>query len=367
MKRFLLLLYLCWPLLGQTQVLTDVGLQQAIQHALDDIYNYNFAEADVTIRQIRAKYPQHPIGPMLQATKLQWQYLPLKDNKAASAQFTQACDQTLANAEKLLARNEEDAEGVFFALTAHSYQALMHYNEGEVMKAVGDAKKAYAYMKIGFGLTERNPDFYFTTGLYNYYVERFPMDHAIVKPVMWVFQNGDMSLGLKQMDISAKHAIFTRIESCFYLSHIYLEHESQPNRAAMYARVMADKYPNNPLFVMRYTESLALAGHYDEVRTQLQQLKRLNHKFVPMPVNVLEGMLLEKDSKNDREAAEKYQAALKMTYYDNYTKEYHAFAYAGLARIAARAGDRNRAKAYYKKALDVAEYKTTIKEAKAFN
>lgn len=366
MKRLLLLFFFCYTSLVRAQVLTDATLQQSIQQALDQIYNYNFSEADGYIRQIKTKYPQHPIGPMLQATKLQWQYLPLKDNKLASAQFIQACNQTLASAQKLLARDKNDPEGIFFALTAHSYQALMLYNEGEVMKAVNEAKKAYGYMKTGFDLTEQNPDFYFTTGLYNYYVERFPMDHPIVKPVMWFFQNGDMPLGLKQMDMAVKRAIFARIESCFYLSHIYLEHENQPNRAAIYAKIMADKYPNNPLFVMRYAESLALAGRFDECQAQVQRLKRVNHKFVPMPVRVLEGMLAEKDAKSDRDAVEDYQTALKMPYYDNYTKEYHAFAYAGLARIAARAGDRHQAKSYYKQALDLAEYKSTIQEAKNF-
>ena len=366
MKRFFLLFFMCWPKLVSAQLLTDAALQQTIQRTLDNIYNYDFAEADANIRQLRARYPQHPIAPMLLATKVQWQYLPLKGNPAASAQLIQACNQTLANAQKLLVRDKDDPEGTFFALTAHSYMALMLYNEGETMKAVNEAKKAYNYMKVGFKLTERNPDFYFTTGLYNYYVERFPMDHSIVKPVMWFFQNGDMALGLRQMDIASKRAIFARIEACFYLSHIYLEHESQPNRAALYSKVLADKYPNNPLFVMRHAESLTLAGRYDESRVQIQRLKQLNYKFLPMPVKVLEGMLAEKEAKNDREATENYQAALKMPYFDNYTKEYHAFAHAGLARITARAGDRSRAKAYYKKALDLAEYESTAKEVKAF-
>lgn len=58
--------------------------------------------------------------------------------------------------------------------------------------------------------------------------------------------------------------------------------------------------------------------------------------------------------------------ALKQVYNDPYTKEYVAFAYAGLARIAARANDRNRAKMNYKKALAVAQYKGLIKEAKGY-
>ncbi len=346
--------------------MTDPALQQSIQKTLDHIYSYDFAEAEVYLKQLRTRYPNHPIGPILQATKLQWQYMPLKDNPAFAAQFAQSCNQALASAQKMIEKDGDDPEGVFFALTAHSYLALKLYNEGETMKAVNEAKKAYSYMKQGFKLMEKNPEFYFTTGLYNYYVERFPMDHPIVKPVMLFFQDGDMALGLRQMDVASKRAIFTRIETCFYLSHIYLEHESQFAKAAVYAKQLAEKHPQNALFVIRYTESLLLSGRYDEAKEWLNRLKTLNHKFVPMPAKVLEAMLLEKDDHKDTEAAVLYLAALKLPYYDNYTKEYYAFANAGLARIAARANDRNKAKACYKKALDYAEYKSTIREAKAF-
>jgi predicted enzyme involved in methoxymalonyl-ACP biosynthesis len=65
-------------------------------------------------------------------------------------------------------------------------------------------------------------------------------------------------------------------------------------------------------------------------------------------------------------AAETYQVAVKMPVDVVFTKEFAAHAYSGLARIAAQAGDRNRAKSMYKKVLDVAEYKSNIKEAKSY-
>lgn len=50
-----------------------------------------------------------------------------------------------------------------------------------------------------------------------------------------------------------------------------------------------------------------------------------------------------------------------------YVKEYHAMAYAGLARIADRAGDKRLARSHYKKSLELAEYKRNIAEAKNYN
>ncbi|GAA4401221.1 hypothetical protein GCM10023187_15150 [Nibrella viscosa] len=367
MKKFWLWILLWVPAWAQGQILTDKDAQQTIVSALDHIYNYQFDEAEPLIRQLRGRYPQHPVAPMLKAIQLQWQYLPLKENRAATTQYTQYLSQSLELAQKLLDKDKKDPEGVFFALTAHGYLALKHHYDEEFLKGVGEAKKAYGYLIDGFKLMERNGEFYFTTGLYNYYVERYPEDHPIVKPFMVFFQNGNMQQGLRQMEASVKRGLFTRAEASYYLTIIYLKHESQPNRAIQFSRWLIDKYPNNPIYRMRHTEALLLAGRYNEAEPHIDQLKKLPLKILPMAVKVFDGLVLEKDAQNDKAAAESYQAAIRMPFDIANTREYLAFAYAGLARIAARAGDRNQAKTYYKKATDIAEYKMIHQEAKAFS
>lgn len=360
------LLILGWLPPARAQVLADPTFQQTVQKTLDNIYNFEFAEADAQIRQIRAGYPQHPIGPILQATKLELQYLPLTDNRNATAQFVQAANQGLELSKRLLSKNETDPEGVFFALTAHSYLSSLYNNQGETVKAVTESKKSYSYLKDGFKLMDRNPDFFFTTGLYNYYVERYPMDHPIVRPFMIFFDDGNMAQGLKQMDVAAKRGLFMRAGANYYLAHILLKHEMQPGRAVPYTKYLADKYPNNPLFEMINAEALLLAGRYAEARPYVQRLEPMNHKLVPLAAYTFDGMLAELADGNDKAATESYQTALKLPYNEPYTREYHAIAYVGLARIAARAKDSNRAKHYYKKALAIAQYKSIIREAKAY-
>ncbi|GAA4456118.1 hypothetical protein GCM10023189_24870 [Nibrella saemangeumensis] len=367
MKKFGLWLLLWMPTLAQGQILTDKDIQQTILSALDNIYNYEFDEAEPFIRQVRNRYPQHPVAPMLKAIQIQWQYLPLTDNRNATVQYTQYLTQSLELAKKLLDKDKKDPEGVFFALTAHGYLALKYHYDEEFLKGVSEAKKAYGYLIDGFNLMEKNGEFYFTTGLYNYYVERYPEDHPVVKPFMFFFQSGNMQQGLRQMETSVKRGLFTRPEASYYLAQIFLKNENQPNRASLYSKWLVDKYPNNPLYRMRHAEALLLAGRYNEAEPHIERLRKSPVKILPMAVKVFEGLLLEKEAKNDKAAAESYQAALRMPFDVANTKEYHAFAYAGLARIAARAGNRNQAKAYYKKAADMAEYRIIHQEAKAYS
>lgn len=346
--------------------MSDPAAQQTIVKTLDHIYNLEFADADVLIRQLQAKYPQHPVAFILRATQLDIQNLPLAENKVATVQFEQAVAQGLQLSKRMLARNENDPEAVFFMLTCHSYMASLYNNQGESLKAVTESKKAYNYLQDGAKLMDKNPDFYFTTGLYNYYVERYPIDHPIVRPFMFFFADGDIALGIRQMDIATRKSLFMRPVANYYLSHLLMKHETKPAQATVYMKYLVDKYPNNALFAMTYAESLLLSGRYVEARPYVQRLKQMSNKLVPLAYHTFTGMLAEQVEKDDKEAAEFYETALKYPSNDAYTKEYRAFAYAGLARIAARANDRNKAKAYYKKALSVGEYKSLIREAKAY-
>ncbi|MBD2704058.1 hypothetical protein IC229_25660 [Spirosoma sp. BT702] len=365
-KTLLFLVVMLTPLLAPAQVINDPATQQTILKVLDSIYNLEFKEADILIRQLQIKYPQHPIGPILRATQLDIQYLPLAENKAATSQFMQSVAQAMEFTKKMLDKDENNPEAKFFMLTCHSYLAAQYHNQGESLKAVGESKKAYSYLRDGSKLMEKIPDFYFTTGLYNYYVERYPIDHPIVRPFMFFFADGDIALGIKQMDVATRKALFMRPVANYYLSHVLLKHETNAGRAIGYTKYLVDKYPDNPLFAMTYVESLMLAGRYVEARPYVQRLKTMPNKLVPLAFNTFSGMLAEQDEKDDKEAATYYQTALKQPFNEGYTKEYQAFAYAGLARIAARANDRTQAKLYYKKALSVGEYKSLIKEAKAY-
>ena len=367
MKRIhLLLLFVLTPFLAPAQILTDPAAQQTVAKALDHIYNYEFAEAAPYIRQIQTKYPQSPIVPVLRSLTLQWQYLPISSSRTVTNQYVQQVALAIQGVERMIDKNKNDPEAIFLGLTAHGYMAMKHNFDNETMKAVNESRKAYVYMKDGFDLMDKNIEFYFSTGLYNYYVERYPIDHPVVKPFMLVFKSGNMALGLKQMDVSAKRALFTRPEANYYLAHVYVKHETNFPKAVEHLDYLVDRYPKNPIFQLKYVEALLLAGRYEEGRVALQKLKKMQHKLLPAAIYTFDGIVAERLAKNDSAATMAYQAALKQPVDIAYTQEEHGLAYAGLARIAARANNRNQAKAYYKKALDVAEYKSVIREAKAY-
>ncbi|TLU99018.1 tetratricopeptide repeat protein [Dyadobacter luticola] len=370
MQNTLRLLFLFFSILSfsssKAQLLNDPASLKNVQNTLDKIYNYEFDEAEQIMGQVEKKYPNHPVSYILESFILYWKYLPIKDNPAKSKEYIQKLDLCLEAINKKFGKNSLDPEAVFYTMVARGYMAMIYNYRGEMLNAAGEGKKAYNAFVEGLKLINKNPEFYFTSGMYNYYVEVYPEEHPIVKPLLVFFKSGDKALGLKQIDNATKVGTITKAEACYYISHIYLKYEMKPEKAVFYMDKLVDLYPKNPIYLMKSTEALVLSGKYEPAEKGIVGLKKITTGFYPIATHTFQGIVEEKSGKNDAAAQKEYLLALKIPHDDQYTKEYHALAYAGLARIAARAGNKNKAKDYYKKCLDKAEYRSVIKEAKAF-
>ena len=346
------------------QLQTDPASQQLVVQAMERLYNHEFAEAQPLVARLRAKYPQHPVVPLLQAVQTYWQNLPLSEHPAAAKQYTTLLNQCLDRGQKLLDAGGRDAEASFFLLAAHGYLAMQQSDAGEFMKAVGEARRAYGFLKKGFGWTDEYPEYLFTTGLYNYYRVQYPENHAIVKPVMFFFKDGNKKLGLQQMEAGFRQGSFTRYESAYYSLYVLLKHENQPGRALAFTSALHGKFPNNPLFLTRHAEALTLTGRYAEAEPLVERLQQLKGRVYPTAGSVLAGLIREKREKNDAAATALYQRALKAPEGERYSQDYLGLAWLGLGRIALRAGNRARARECFHKALKVAEYDATLAEAR---
>ena len=351
---------------AQAQILNDRPTLALIQKGINYIYNNEFEDAQAIGRLIYTKYPEHPVTYFLKAFQMHWQYLPIKDNKAKVGEYIRTLNQCLAAVDKQYGKNSKEPEAVFFKMATRGYLALMYNYQNELLKAAGEAQKAYGSLTEGLKLVDKNPEFYFAAGMYNYYVESYPENHPVVKPLMIFFKDGNKALGLKQLDTATKTAVITKVESTYFLAHIYLEHEARPDLADNYTARLSTAYPNNLVFKMIHLESLVLAGRYDDAEKGLPELKKRTTGFYPIAWHTFEGVIREKRDKNDSEAQRDYLAALKIQYDEQYTREYHAMAYAGLARIADRSGNKAKAREYYKKCLEITEYVSFEREAKAY-
>lgn len=338
------------------------------EQALDHIYNVDIKQSERLIQQIDQLLPDYPAVPLLEALSIRSANYPLEPGSAAFQQMKNHLYQVIDQSEAILDEDEDHAEANFFMLSAHGLLALYENENGNTFKAVGQAKNAYTYLKNGFDLMEVYPDFYFSTGLYNYYREKYPELHPVYRPFMWFFRSGDMALGLKQLDTAVRKSLFLGAESADFLIQIYLFYEDRPDKALTYAQRLVNKYPDNPYFTVNYIHAALGAGQFAGIDAYVQQLISSDKRYFQVTGHLFEGMLLEKRDQRWDAAEAAYLQSLQgnIGIEGEEAKNYRSYAYAGLARIADHEKKIAQAKNLYEQALNAAQYPPVKLEAEAY-
>ncbi|MBW8051669.1 MAG: hypothetical protein FVQ77_15295 [Cytophagales bacterium] len=354
-------------LFSQNYIVDDKVSEELIVKGIDKLYNYEFEEAEVFFKKLKVRLPHHPIYPLLMALMTYWEMMPVFDNKALFDQQEAYLARVLELSDSLLENDENNVELFYAKLTAHSYLSLLHSENNSSLQAVNEARKAYAYMKKGFKLKEQYPEFYFSTGLYNYYVVQYPETHPLYKPFMFFFPGGDKQKGLKQLKLAAQKAVFSKVEALEYLAHIYLKYESSPYKAIEFTQKLVDHYPKNLYMVTRHTEALIASAKYEDARPFISKLMNSGNDFFIMTGQLFVAITREKYMQNYLVAKTWYLKAITSgDKFEDFAHDYLSFAYTGLARIAIKEGNDKKAEKYYKKALDLTEYQWVIQEAKEY-
>ncbi|MEM9053098.1 MAG: hypothetical protein AAGC47_13680, partial [Bacteroidota bacterium] len=195
------------------------------------IYNQQPDSAAIIIKEIEQTLPGHPVVYMMKALSLSWSVFPMKVDLPEFPAHEELLRQSIDAARERLDDDDEDIEGIFFEMTARGLLAEYYADDGNYLKALGEARKTYGHMKSGFDLIEKCPEFYLTTGIYNYFREKYPQKHPIYKPFLWFFRTGDIELGLEQIHQATETAVLSNVEAHLYLSYIYLRYEMKPEKA----------------------------------------------------------------------------------------------------------------------------------------
>jgi tetratricopeptide (TPR) repeat protein len=354
-------------LFSQKSMMNDLAMYDQVKEGLDKSYNFEFEEAKKIFKTVKEKYPDHPAYPFLMAGNMYWEMAYYDNYKEKSGEYFKYLEESLSLASKFLAKNPKDVEGVFFTMVAESSMALYYAERDEDMKCINHAKKAYGCMKEGFTLKSKFVDFYFSTGLYDYFVVQYPETHPVYRPFMFFFSKGDKKRGIEELEYAIKNGFFSKTECLHYLANIYLKYESKPDKAVVYSTELAKKYPRNFYFISRHIEGLLGTKNYKEAESFTNKLFKTGKKAYTMRAHVFTGMLNEYYYKNQDEALKQYQTALKLsTEITAPINDFISFAYAGMARVYFRKGDTTKAVDCYKKALKGAEYEWVKKEANDF-
>lgn len=349
---------------AQVRLLPSHPLLSEIEPMVRLIYNYQFDTAQSLISSIEQKIPDHPVVPLLRAL---WQYhyhFPLLTGTAEADQFIALCSEAIHRCQVYLDRNPDDLEGVSFDMLARAMINLVYVDNGESLKVALGASALYRQVAKGFHLMDQFNEFYFTTGLYNYYREAYPEAHPVYKPIASLFPKGSKKTGLEQLKDAASHCIFLRAESLFYLSLIYLNYEDQPQLAELLASRLHALYPENDYYLGFYVELLYINGKFDETEPLIARLSHAGRKnsFHRMKYLIFRGIYEDRVLQRPESAKKYLEAGMRLTgHFNRYDESLRTMAYFALSRVYRQTGEPSKAQKYYRLGKQYALYKYQLR------
>lgn len=253
-------------------LLNNPGLRVEAIASLNNMYNFRFYEAELQFNWMKYKYPNHPLPYFLLGLSNFWKMMPNNSITTYDDAFYAYMDTAIYFGEKMLAKDPQNPEAIFFCAGAYGFKGRLLSERGNFSKAGVAAKNALTYMKKSKNISDFGVEFMFGDGLYNFYREWVPENYKWLRPVMSIFPKGDKELGIKQLEEVSSNAFFTRVEAQYYLSRIYSNEERTPAKGYPIMRYLYETFPDNPYFHRQAARMSFLTGKWDEARIDSEKI-----------------------------------------------------------------------------------------------
>ncbi len=245
-------------------VLDDTIVRFQAKRGLDLLYDMRFEESARLFDQIDRRFPEHPIGPFLKALNTWWMILLDFSDTSHDAAFYAAMDDVIARSDKLLARDSDHFDAMFFKGAALGFRGRLRSNRRDYVKAASDGKRAMDYVLAVAEHTPHNHDYIFGKGLYDYYAAVIPDRYPYAKPVMAFFPKGNRERGLEELTRTAEQGYYIQTEAVYFLLQIYYLFERDFAKSQEYVTWLREEHPNNAYFHAFEGRVYARWGHWHE-------------------------------------------------------------------------------------------------------
>lgn len=318
---------------AQVSILNNKEAEPIIQDALFHIYNFEFDQAQISIKELKTKIHHHPAVYFLESMCIYWEMVPVTAAHPKFGQYEKLLEKTLLQSEEYLKYPKTKLEATFFKLASHTSLAVAHVKAGDYGQSLLEVRKTYSNMKFAFAHVKNLSEFYFTSGLYFFYAEQYPETHPYYQPFMWFFEKGNKQLGIEYLKKGAEVATFTSTECNYFIAHIYLKYYNRPDLALIYTTKLIEQYPNNLFYLARHIEALTFLNKHDEALKHIVKLQMGKKELYQFLVETFKGEIYYQKGQLDESTKHFNNAYFLAQKLKRQTSDYLAFVYMGYAKI----------------------------------
>jgi hypothetical protein len=343
---------------AKTQILQDSTSVNRIKKCIGYIYNFQFRQAGELFEKIDQDFPDHPATLVLRGLLTYWENYPLLPTSAACNSFEKDLKDCILMCEKKH-NPDYDAEYLLTSLCARGFLLLFYSDNDLSVEVFPLVTSSYQNVRRSYNFTSYFPDFYFFTGLYDYYREAYPDAYPIYEALAILFPRGDKAKGLKSIINAARNSIFLKAESYLFLTTIYQCYENNFSQATYYSKSLCELYPQNPEYRSEYIKNLLLEKKYNEAEEIMLNPRSANsNSYYSAQLDVFSGIIQEKKYHDFNKAEQYYNKGIRnISLYGDFGNNYTSFCYFGLSRISEIKGESQYKRSYRKLALKLVEFR----------
>ena len=353
----LTVLYLLSICKTNAQVLQDSSSLELLKQGISYVYNMQFDEADKIYSKLHSQYSEHPVLLLFRGIETYWKNYPLIPSSPACSSYEETLLKCIELSDDSNDTNKE-AEYLLVNLCARGSLLSFYADNDLYMDVFSIATSTYKNVRRSFNFTNTYKDFFFFTGLYNYYREAYPKAHPTYKPLVYFFPKGNKVKGIKDLQ-TATSSIFLTAESNYFLSLIYSSYENSSDQAMYFSKQLHDLYPANPDYTSMYIKNLLLLKRYNEAEDLIKESNTtISNSYFNSEIYIYKGILQEKKYHDYASARKLYNTGIReIAAFGDYGNDVAAYSYFGLSRISDISGDKYGKKIYRKKANELAYIK----------
>ncbi len=245
----LLALAISVPAAAQTgSILADPWFQDQARTGLRYLYDMDFGAADSVFAEITARYPDHPVGPYLQALLPWWAIQIEPDDPSQDDVVFDAMEDVLDACDRRLKKNPGDLDALFFESGAHALRGRLHADRRNWFRAARDGQQALKALQEVRKRDPDNDDLYFGIGLFDYLADEVPRQHRILRPFARLFPKGDKDRGITELERAMRNGQFVSAEAAYALLQIHYIFEKDYQASLRYTLWLRARYPENSIF-----------------------------------------------------------------------------------------------------------------------
>lgn len=229
-------------------ILQDPVFQDEARRGLKSMYDMDFGAADEVFGRLTARYPDHPVGPYLQAMLPWWAIQLEPDDPSQDERVFDGMERVIDLSEQRLEKNPGDLDALFFKSGAHALRGRLHADRRHWIKAARDGQHALAALKEVVKRDPDNHDLYFGLGLFDYLADVVPKQHRILRPFSRFFPKGNKDRGIVELERAMKQGQFVSTEAAYALLQVHYVFEKDYMASLRYALWLRARHPDNSIF-----------------------------------------------------------------------------------------------------------------------